>query len=75
MMAVKSAFECLTKNIKNKRIFKVKSVKQNKKDEIRYTKISDFTDEILKKFKNKEINLLIKKRKLYEFTNSFKANE
>ncbi|MDC0240717.1 hypothetical protein OAK08_03660, partial [Candidatus Pelagibacter sp.] len=64
-----------TKNIKNKRIFEVKSVKQNKKDEIRYTKISDFTDEILKKFKNKEINLIIKKRKLYEFINSFETNE
>ena len=75
MLAVKSAFECLTKNIKNKRIFEVKSVKQNKKDEIRYTKISDFTDEILKKFKNKEINLIIKKRKLYEFINSFETNE
>ena len=72
MLAVKSAFECLTKNIKNKKIFKIKSIRQNKKNEIRYTKISDFTDEILNKFKNKEINLIKRKAKYINSSTNLK---
>tara|TARA_B100000787_G_scaffold169885_1_gene162724 strand:- start:1224 stop:2000 length:777 start_codon:yes stop_codon:yes gene_type:complete len=75
MLAVKSAFECLVKNIENNRLLKIKPIKQNKKNEIRYTKMSDFTDKILGKFKNKKINLKIKKRKLNQFVNPFDANE
>ena len=75
MLAVKSAFECLNKNIRNKKLFKIKPIKQNKKKEIRYTKMSDFTDEILIKFNNKKINLKIKKKNLYKFVNIFQANE
>ena len=37
--------------------------------------MSDFTDKILGKFKNKKINLKIKKRKLNQFVNPFDANE
>ena len=34
MLAVKSAFECLIKNIKNKKLLKVKPIKHDKKNEI-----------------------------------------
>ena len=71
MRAVKSAFECLIKNIKNKKLLKIKPINQNKKSEIRYSKISDFTDEVLEEFNNKKINLKIKKRNLKKFVNSF----
>ena len=75
MLAVKSAFECLIKNIKNKKLLEVKPIKQNKKNEIRYSKISDFTDKTLIKFNNKKINLKIKKRNLKKFINPFYINE
>tara|TARA_B100001057_G_C22861871_1_gene954860 strand:+ start:3782 stop:4558 length:777 start_codon:yes stop_codon:yes gene_type:complete len=75
MLAVKSAFKCLIKNIKNKKLLKIKPIKQNKGKEIRYSKISDFTDKILIKFNNKKNNIKINKRNFNQFVNPFYANE
>ena len=50
ILASMSAFKSLIKKIKDKSIFKLKGKKQNKKNIIRETAKSQFTDEIVKKF-------------------------
>ena len=61
MSTVKSAFKSIVSKIENETILKIKSIPQNKKKEIRYTKSKDFNEEIVKKFFSKDINLTLKK--------------
>ena len=50
MMAVRSAHRGIISAIRDKEIFKMESVSQNKGLEIRYTRNSDFNDEIASKY-------------------------
>ena len=61
MSTVKSAFIAITEKIKDKSIFKIRSTKQNKNKEVRYSKKKEFNDKILKKYFSKRINLNSKK--------------
>jgi len=55
MSAVKLAIDELIKKIKNKSIFKIIPVKQNKILEIRYSKKKDFNDKIVNNFLKKNL--------------------
>ena len=57
MSTVKSAFHSLAERIKDGSIFTIKSMVQNKKKEVRYSKKSEFNEEIVKKYFKKEIDL------------------
>ncbi len=59
MSTVKSAFRSLTERIKDKSLFKIKSIKQDKSKEIRYSKKDDFNQEVLKNYNKKKIDLNI----------------
>jgi methionyl-tRNA formyltransferase len=66
MKAVKKAHEDLIYKIKTKDIFKMKSMKQNKKYELRYSRYIDFNDKVAKEFmdrdlKSEDIKSIIKK--------------
>ena len=61
MSTVKSAFHSISKRIQDKSIFEMKSVTQNKDNEIRYSKKIEFNEEIVKNYFKKEINLNSKK--------------
>ena len=50
MSSVKSAHDCLSGLIKSKKLFRLRSQKQNKNYEIRYSKNNEFNDNSLKKF-------------------------
>ena len=50
MSSVKSAHNCLSNLITSKKLFKLRSQKQNKNYEIRYSKNNEFNDSTLKKF-------------------------
>ena len=60
MSTVKSAFYSLVERIKNESIFNIKPEPQDKKKEIRYSKKDEFTEEVIKKFLNKKINIFSK---------------
>lgn len=53
MSTVKSAIKSLTMNFKNRKIFKMKSIKQNSRKLIRYSSKKDFKDKIIKNFYKK----------------------
>jgi hypothetical protein len=57
MSTVKSAFHSIAERIKDSSIFKIKPLVQDKSKEIRYSKKSEFNEEIIKKYFEKEINL------------------
>ncbi len=59
MSAVKSSHDCLKFLIKNKKLFQIKPIKQDKKYQIRYSKNKEFNDVVVKKFlkSNKKINI------------------
>jgi len=57
MSTVKSAFHSIFERIKDKSIFEIKPVIQNKNNEIRYSKKIEFNEEMVKNYFNKEINL------------------
>ena len=57
MSTVKSAFHSLLERIKDKSIFKIKPIYQDKSKEIRYTKRSDFNEEVIKAFFAKKIDI------------------
>ena len=57
MSTVKSAFHSIAERIKSGSIFKIKPVVQDKSKEVRYSKKSEFNEEIVKKYFEKEINL------------------
>jgi len=55
MNSVKSAFVSLTEKIKDKSIFKIKEINQEKSKEIRYSKKKDFNEDVIRKFLKKRI--------------------
>ena len=57
MSTVKSAFHSIAERIKDGSIFKIKPVVQDKSKEVRYSKKSEFNEEIVKNYFEKEINL------------------
>ena len=61
MSTIKSAFHSIAERIKDGSIFTIKPVVQNKKEEVRYSKKSEFNEEIVKKYFEKEIDLNKKK--------------
>lgn len=74
MKSVKSAHIGLINRLKDKTIFKLNSLVQNKELEVSYTKNSNFNDEVALKFLNNKINLntfenKVKNRNLLEFLN------
>ena len=65
MSTIKSAFHSIAERIKDGSIFKINPEVLNKKEEVRYSKKSEFNEEIVKKYFEKEIDLNKK-----EFDNS-----
>ena len=62
MSSVLSAHKCLKKMIKNKKILKLKPVKQNRSFQIKYTKNKDFNDKVIQRFFDRRLkNIKIKK--------------
>ena len=61
MSTVKSAFYSLVEKVKDESIFDIKPIVQNTKTELRYSKKIDFTEEVVKKFLKKKIDLNLKK--------------
>jgi len=61
MSTVKSAFHSIAERIKDGSIFKIKPLGQDKNKEIRYSKKSEFSEELVKEYFNKKINLNSKK--------------
>ena len=57
MSTIKSAFHSIAERIKDGSIFTIKPVVQNKKEEVRYSKKSEFNEKIVKKYFEKEIDL------------------
>lgn len=57
MSTVKAAFHSISDRIKDKSIFKIKPLAQDKNKEIRYTKKSEFNDNVLTEYFSKEIYL------------------
>tara|TARA_B100001093_G_scaffold58332_1_gene49353 strand:+ start:2225 stop:3013 length:789 start_codon:yes stop_codon:yes gene_type:complete len=57
MSTVKSAFHSIAERIKDKSIFKIKPVLQNKSEEIRYSKKDEFTSEVIESYLKKKIDL------------------
>ena len=69
MSTIKSAFHSIAERIKDRSIFNIKPIIQDKKNEIKYSKKNEFTDTVIEHFFKKEINL--HKRK---FDNSLLIN-
>ena len=61
MSTGKSAFHSIAERIKDNSIFKIKPLFQDKIKEVRYSKKSDFSEEVVKKYFEKKIDLNIKK--------------
>mgnify|MGYP006147034013 CR=1 FL=1 len=61
MSTVKSAFHSIAERIKDGSILTIKPLVQDKSKEVRYSKKSEFNEEIVKKYFKKEINLNKKK--------------
>ena len=61
MSTIKSAFYSISERIKDASIFKIKPLVQTKKNEVRYSKKSEFNEEIVKIYFEKEIDLNKKK--------------
>ena len=61
MSTIKSAFHSIADRIKDGSIFKIKPVIQDKEKEVRYSKKSEFNEELVKKYFEKEIDLNKKK--------------
>jgi len=57
MRSVLVAHQCLVSAVKNKSIFSAQSVKQDKSQEIKYTKNQDFTDDVAKEFLERNLQL------------------
>jgi hypothetical protein len=57
MSTVKSAFHSIAERIKNKSIFNIEPVIQDKSKEIRYSKKLEFNEEVVKNYFNKTIDL------------------
>ena len=61
MSTVKSAFHSIAERIKDGSIFKIKPLIQDKTKEIKYTKKGDFSEEVVKEYFEKKIDLNSKK--------------
>ncbi len=61
MSTVKSAFHSIAERIKDGSIFTIKPLVQEKIKEVRYSKQSDFSEEVVKKYFKKKIDLNSKK--------------
>ena len=57
MSTIKSAFHSIAERIKDGSIFKIKPLVQDKSKEVRYSKKSEFNEEIVQEYFEKEINL------------------
>ena len=57
MSTVKAAFHSLAERIKDGSIFKINPLDQNKTNEIRYSKKTEFTDDIVRKYFEKNIEM------------------
>ena len=57
MSTIKSAFHSIAERIKDSSIFKIKPLVQDKKKEVRYSKKSEFNEEIVEKYFEKKIDL------------------
>ncbi len=57
MSTVKSAFHSIVERIKDKTIFNIKTTKQDRSKEIRYSKKIDFNEKIVESYLNKKIDL------------------
>lgn len=57
MSTVKSAFHSITERIKNNSIFKIKPIIQEKNKEIRYSRMNEFNEKVVKEYFKKKINL------------------
>ena len=58
MSAVKLTIDTLVKKIKDKKLNLNKTIKQNKKLQIKYSRKSEFTDEVIKKFMRMKFRLI-----------------
>ena len=61
MSTVKSAFYSIAERIKDGSILTIKPIVQDKSKEVRYSKKSEFNEEVVKKYFKKQINLKEKK--------------
>ena len=61
MSTVKAAFHSIIQKIQDRSILKIKTLIQNKDKEIRYSRQSEFNEDILKEYLRKNINLNSKK--------------
>ena len=61
MSTIKSAFHSIAERIKNGSIFTIKPLVQDKVKEVRYTKKGDFSEDVVKEYFEKKINLSNKK--------------
>ena len=75
MSTVKSAFHSIVERINDETIFNIKPLIQKKSLEIKYTKKSDFTEDIVNKYFNKKINLNLKHFDLSSLKNPYFFNE
>ena len=71
MSTVKSAFHSLRDRIKDKSLFEIKPMVQDRTKEIRYTKKVDFTDNAVNEYLSKKIDLKSKKFDLSLLKNPF----
>ena len=74
MSTVKSAFHSLAERIKDKSIFKIEPIVQDKLQEIRYSKKMDFNEEVLNQYFLKNIDLNTKKFNLSLLKDPFFLN-
>ena len=58
MSSLKAAFHSIVKRIKDKSIFKIKPINQDKSKEIRYTRKHEFNEIIVKDYLSKKIDFL-----------------
>ena len=72
MSSVMSAHRCLKKMIKNKKILKLKPIKQNRSLQIRYTKNIDFNDKVIRNFFDKSAKILKSKNMIERSKNKLK---
>ena len=69
MQSVKVAHEAIIEKIKTNEILTMKSIKQNQKKEIRYTKNKEFTDNVAEEFMNRTLFFPSKKFEYPELLN------
>ena len=61
MSTIKSGFHSIAERIKDNSIFKIKPIVQDKIKEVRYSKKIEFSEDVVKEYFEKKINLSVKK--------------